>query len=106
MFKGNLDYTVSLRTAHTAGNPVSMTTKITHNVQHEVQLSLLVCKAFRPELISGVLLMSGRKDYYEGIFTALGQSVHLALLPWEFGASLESILSTGCMIGGGRSDRS
>lgn len=63
----------------------------------EVQLSLPVCKALGPELISGVLLMLGREDYYVGIFTALKQSVPLVLLPWGFGASIESIPSTGCI---------
>lgn len=50
--------------------------------------------------------MSGRKDHYKGIFTALEQSVHLVLLPWESWASVESILSSGCMIGEGRLARS
>lgn len=84
-----------------AGDPVSRTTKI----KHEVQLSLSICKVFRLELISGVLLMSERKDHYKGIFTALEQSVHLVLLPWESRASIESILS-GCMIGEGGLARS
>lgn len=93
--KDSLDYAASLRTACIARNPVSMTTNTKHKVQQKIQLSLTGCKAFRLELISGLLLMSRRKDYYKGIVTALEQSVHLAVLPWESWASIESTISSG-----------
>lgn len=50
-----------------------------------IKFNLPAFKAFRFELLSGALLIPGRKDYNKGLFMTLEPSVHLGQLAFSTG---------------------